>query len=380
MDELLTFYGILIASGYSSVPRRHMYWSVDNDVHNESISGAMRRNRFDDIMASVHVVDNTKITDDPFFKFIKGKPIRFGYKVWSLASSSGYMYHMEPYCGSLTLLPETGLGQGPSIIIGLAEQAQVPQGCKFFHDNLFTTISLMDEMTKRGYRSSGTMRQNRLFDVPFTPLNAFMKLPRGTSEVLCQGEKLLVRWKDNNIVTVATNMDEKYTESSVKRWNRHRSAFDNVQQPKCISRYNEHMGGVDLHDLQVSRYHISIFAWSINSALVNGHLFYRDVIGGTIDLLTFSRIVSESLLQRTYSMYWGRFAAKCKADGMRISTFQQVLSQVEEFGAHQQVEDSSPYPVPARPKEIQDRNSKIYPGMSLCQSVEMTRTIPLYGN
>ncbi len=44
-----------------------MYWSVDNDVHNESISGAMRRNRFDDIMASVHVVDNTKITDDPFF-------------------------------------------------------------------------------------------------------------------------------------------------------------------------------------------------------------------------------------------------------------------------------------------------------------------------
>ncbi|TKS70094.1 PiggyBac transposable element-derived protein 3 [Collichthys lucidus] len=118
MDELLTFYGILIANGYSSVPRRHMYWSVDDDVNNESISGAMRRNRFDDIMASVHVVDNTKITDDPFFKvrpiffeldqsykimpfqechsvdesmisyygwhgckqFIKGKPIRFGYK------------------------------------------------------------------------------------------------------------------------------------------------------------------------------------------------------------------------------------------------------------------------------------------------------------
>ncbi|GLD62732.1 piggyBac transposable element-derived protein 3-like protein [Lates japonicus] len=99
----------------------------------------------------------------------------------------------------------------------------------------------MDEMTKRGYGSSGTMRQNRLFDVPFTPLNASMKLPRGTSEVLCQGEKLLVRWKDNNIVTVATNMDEKYTETSVKRWNRHRRAFDNVQQPKCISQYNEHM-------------------------------------------------------------------------------------------------------------------------------------------
>lgn len=92
--------------------------------------------------------------------------------------------------------------------------------------------------------------------------------------------------KDNNIVTVATNMDEKYTETSVKRWNRHRRAFDNVQQPQCISWYNEHMGGVDLHDLQVPRYHISIrskkwwwpiFAWSINSVLVNGQrCYWRD--------------------------------------------------------------------------------------------------------
>ncbi|CAJ1048721.1 hypothetical protein L3Q82_007860 [Xyrichtys novacula] len=117
---------------------------------------------------------------------------------------------------------------GPSIIIGLAEQAQVLQGCKFFHDNLFTTFSLMDKMTKRVYGSSGTMRQNRLFDVPFTPPNAFMKLPRGISTVLCQGKKLLVRRKDSNIVTVAKNMDEKYTETFVKRWNRRRRAtFDN---------------------------------------------------------------------------------------------------------------------------------------------------------
>lgn len=236
MEELLTFYGILI-TGYSSVPRRHMYWSLDGDVHNESISDAMRRNRFDEIMASVHVVDNTKITDDTFFKvrpifselnqsykvmpfqewlsvdesmipyygqhgckqLIRGKPIRFGYKLWSLPTSSGYMYHMEPY------------------------------------DNLFTSLALLDEMTKRGYGSSGMMRQNRLFDVPFKPQKDFMKLLRGTSEVLTQGDKLLVRWKDNNIVTVATNMEEKYSETSVKRWNKVRCAFDKVPQPKCQS-------------------------------------------------------------------------------------------------------------------------------------------------
>lgn len=345
IEELLTFYGILLTSGYSSLPRRHMYWSADRDLHNESIADSMRRNRFDEIMASLHVVDNTKITNDPFFKvrplfselntsykvmpfkewlsvdesmvpyfgrhgckqFIKSKPIRFGYKLWSLASSSGYMYHMEPYAGSHTLLPETGLGQGPSVVLGLAEQAEVPQGCKFVHDNLFTSLSLLDEMTKRGYGSYGTLRENRLHDVPFTASKKFMKLPRGTSEILTQGEKLLVRWKDNNVVTVSTNMEKNYSDNMVKRWNKEKRAFDYIKQPNCISRYNEHMGGVDLHNLQVSRYQITIrskkwwwpiFAWTLNSALVNSHVFYRDVVGGTIDLLTFSRIVAQSLMQR----------------------------------------------------------------------------------
>ncbi|KAM4616813.1 arrestin domain-containing protein 3-like [Polymixia lowei] len=129
------------------------------------------------------------------------------------------------------------------------------------------------------------MRQNHLFDVPFQPQKDFMKLPRGTSEVLTQGEKILVRWKDNNIVTVATNMEEKYSETYVKRWNKERCAFDKVPQPKCINRYNEHMDGVDLHDQQVSRYQISIrskkwwwpiFAWSLNSA-VSAVLSYSNI-------------------------------------------------------------------------------------------------------
>ncbi|KAG9283213.1 piggyBac transposable element-derived protein 3-like [Astyanax mexicanus] len=331
MEELLTFYGILLASGYTTVPRRRMHWSVDDDVHNECISNAMRRNRFDEIMASLHFVDNTKITEDPFFKvrpiftelnasykvmpysewlavdesmiryyghhgckqFIRGKPVRFGYKIWSLASHKGYMHHMEPYGGRFTLLPQTRLGQGPTVVLGLAEQGEVPKGCKFYHDNLFTSLSLLDEMTKRGYGSCGTIRDNRLFDVPFTPKNEFNKLPRGTTQVLTEGEKLLVCWKDNNVVTMATNIE--------------RHAYDQVRQPQCIKQYNEHMGGVDLHDQQASRYSITIrskkwwwpiFAWSLNSALVNSHYFYRDVMGGTIDLLTFTRVVAQSLIKR----------------------------------------------------------------------------------
>ncbi|RXM31254.1 hypothetical protein EOD39_7187 [Acipenser ruthenus] len=68
MDELRTFYGILLTSGYITVPQRHMFWSLENYVHNVSISDVIRRNRFDEIMASVHLVHNTKATGEPFYK------------------------------------------------------------------------------------------------------------------------------------------------------------------------------------------------------------------------------------------------------------------------------------------------------------------------
>uniref|UniRef100_A0A672T0W2 PiggyBac transposable element-derived protein domain-containing protein n=1 Tax=Sinocyclocheilus grahami TaxID=75366 RepID=A0A672T0W2_SINGR len=345
MEELLVFDGVLLSSGYCTVPRRHLLWSLDDDVHNNSISNAMRRNKFDEIMASIHVVDNTKCNDDPFFKvrpifqelnssykilpiskwlsvdesmipyygrhgykqFIKGKPIRYGYKVWSLASSGGYLYHMEPYAGVHTLLQKTGLGQGPSVVLGLAEKAGVPGGCNFMHDNLFTTLSLIDEMTKRGYGCIGTLGQNQLFDVPFKPINEFQKLPWVSTEFLSEGEKLLVRWRDNSVVTVASNVENVYSEAPVKRWNKEGKAYDYLQQPQIIRSYKQQMGGVDLHDLQVSRYHSTIrskkwwwpiYAWTLHSAVVNSWLFHRVVMNGDYDLLGFQRVVAQSLLKK----------------------------------------------------------------------------------
>ena len=124
-------------------------------------------------MASIHLVDNSKATDNPFYKVrsifsalndtykmmpytkqlsIDESMIRYygrhGYILWSLASPTGYMFHLEPYCGVHTRLPEIGLGQGPSVVLGLAEQAEFPTGCTFVHDNLFTLLSFIDEITK----------------------------------------------------------------------------------------------------------------------------------------------------------------------------------------------------------------------------------------
>lgn len=46
-------------------------------------------------------------------QFIKGKPVRFGFKL-VIADSSGYVYHAEPYCGASTRIEDrfrTGTNQ-----------------------------------------------------------------------------------------------------------------------------------------------------------------------------------------------------------------------------------------------------------------------------
>uniref|UniRef100_A0AAX7UG99 PiggyBac transposable element-derived protein domain-containing protein n=2 Tax=Astatotilapia calliptera TaxID=8154 RepID=A0AAX7UG99_ASTCA len=206
----------------------------------------------------------------------------------------------DPGCSS-------SVSQGPSVVLGLAEKAEVPPGVKFYHDNLFTTLSLVDEMTLRGYGSCGTMRQTQLHNVPFTAPQTFKKTPRGDAEYLVEAEKLIVRWNDNSVVTVVLNMEREFTETEAKRWNKQKRTMDKVRQPKCIQDYNTHMGGVDLHDQFVSRYRVNIrskkwwwpcFSWALNSAMVNSWCYYRSWKSGEKDLLSFQRLVAQTLLLR----------------------------------------------------------------------------------
>ena len=117
-----------------------MFWSNDEDVHNTAIASAMTRDRFDEILKYCHVSDNDNLhagdkiakirplttminerclmyfnkimkqqhlsIDEsmiPYYgrhgakQFIRGKPIRFGFKMWVLATPLGYCVQFEPY-------------------------------------------------------------------------------------------------------------------------------------------------------------------------------------------------------------------------------------------------------------------------------------------
>ena len=68
----------------------------------------------------------------------------------------------------------------------------------------------------------------------------------------------LVRWMDNNIVTILSNCLSPYHEEQVERFYRKQKKKIQVQRPKNIKIYNDAMGGVDLLDNAVATYRINI--------------------------------------------------------------------------------------------------------------------------
>ena len=188
-EELKRFLRILINTCYNENPQRKLYWDRGDDVRNYMVHEAMRRDRFLQIMQSMHCADNTQWNDtDKFTKlrplldllkgrflkhfnpirdlsydesmimyfgkhgckqFICGKPIRFGYKAWCLKQTNGYLVNLELYQGAR---PNTGeenalnVGKAATPLIRMIDE--LPEDIirlpfRFYFDNLFAGMNLL---------------------------------------------------------------------------------------------------------------------------------------------------------------------------------------------------------------------------------------------
>lgn len=117
--KLSVLVAFLILSGYNVLPGRNFYWDSHSDMQNTIVIYSMRRDRFEEISRFVHCADNFTINTDKYYKlrplqnllkqrfmrhfvpeqnlnydesmvksfgrnsckqFIRGKPLRFGFK------------------------------------------------------------------------------------------------------------------------------------------------------------------------------------------------------------------------------------------------------------------------------------------------------------
>ena len=349
--EVRVILAILLLSGYSRVPRRDMYWEQAADVRNEAVATAISHNRFRECLRYLHLADNQNLDPNdryakvrPLFtalnekwlqyfptenylsidesmieyfgrnglkQHIHGKPIRFGYKVWSLCTPRGYLVQAEPYQGANTnnKLPE--LGMGGSVVADLISELPDHTEYSLFFDNLFTSLPLLDYLSSKKIGGTGTIRNNRIGKNSLTDPKEMKALPRGSHDVVTELSSgiALVRWHDNSIVTVASNCLGAFPLASAKRWSQSEKKDIEVEQPHSIQMYNKYMGGVDRLDQNVNKLRIGIrmkkwwwplFSWMLNVSVQNAWRVYRDISQDqqleNIDMLQFTRRIVQYYL------------------------------------------------------------------------------------
>ena len=209
-------------------------------------------------------------------KVLRGKPIKFGFKLRCITSSEGYLVYEEPYCRVDTDLSDNGLGLGANVVLGLTEKCEVKPGSTVTFDNLYTSLPLLHELNEIEIGALGTLHRCHVATVPNKTTLA--KNPRGSYDFDTDGKNAVVSWLDNKVVNCATNYVTFNSVSTAQWWsNSHKKGVD-VPIPKFFEDYNKQMGGVDLFDQFVSTYRIRIrskkwwrpfFAWLVNTSVAN---------------------------------------------------------------------------------------------------------------
>lgn len=302
LEELRVFLGILLLSGYNELPSKRNYWDSYTDMRNKMVFEAMRRDRFLQICKFIHFADNNNIDKaDKMFKlrsltdflkkkfllhfvpernlsydesmiryygrhgckqFIRGKPIRFGYKVWSLNTPAGYMINFEVYQGNNPRANpqyEQLFGKCAAPLVQMINDLEANKGklrYNFFFDNLFTGINLLKVLKINGYGGTGTIRENRMpKPCPIKSKNDLLKEKRGTYSSALEAESGIqfIRWRDSSIVSIASTLYGIIPLRNVDRYSKQDKKVIPVPRPHAFSEYNKNMGGTDLMDQNISK-------------------------------------------------------------------------------------------------------------------------------
>ena len=127
-----------------------------------------------------------------------------GFKLWTICTSDGFLYHAEPYCGSHTKISDLffflGLSQSANVVLGMLEKVGPKPGQHAVFDNYFESMNIMNELASKRNAATCTVWENRLSGAPFNPRKLL-----DTKERVFTGCISVVKWKDNKVVSAASN-------------------------------------------------------------------------------------------------------------------------------------------------------------------------------
>ena len=129
----------------------------------------------------------------------------------------------------------------------------------------------------------------------------------------------MVRWKDNNVVTISSTAFGSHPVGPVGRYSKAAHERIQVQRPDAVKKYNESMGGTDRQDQHVSCYRTSlrgnkwwfpVFTWLVDVSAQNAWLLGR--AAGAVDCGSFL-----DFRRHVVNYYLGHYGAPAKGPGRK---------------------------------------------------------------
>ena len=87
-------------------------------------------------------------------QFLRGKPIRFGYKMWCLCDRLGYLIQCDPYQGDCRTYDKE-LGAGASVVLDLVSELPPNVPFKIYGDRFFSFVKLAEILKSKEIGTPG---------------------------------------------------------------------------------------------------------------------------------------------------------------------------------------------------------------------------------
>lgn len=352
-NEIRSFVGLSFMMGIIRKPSLIDYWTSDCKMHTEIFEMVMTHKRFQDLLKYLHIEctkppkaqqenpyieeednklkkieyvlnylkekwnyyksPNQNLTIDESDICFRGKPMgkqylpttkrKMGLKMWLLVDSvSAYVHNLQVYTGKKL---KNEIDYGKNVVLKLAKSLN--PGHVLFFDNFFTSISLFEELTKRGIGAIGLLKKDSK-GVP----KAFysQKLDQYCSKCIChkvyKNIKVII-WKEFKPAYYLTNcVGYKYADS--QKIDRHTNKKISMKKPEAIVLFNQFIHGVEIMDQLSSYYSVSrkkykwwkqVLFFLLEITMSNSYTILREVKGAKIMTRKEYRLfIIEQLLMR----------------------------------------------------------------------------------
>uniref|UniRef100_A0A2H1VR69 SFRICE_028309 n=1 Tax=Spodoptera frugiperda TaxID=7108 RepID=A0A2H1VR69_SPOFR len=233
-------------------------------------------------------------------QYLPNKPHKWGFKLFLICSVYGFAHKFEIYTGGdkhHRINDEPDLGPTGNTVVRLTRIVPRRANHIIYFDNYYTSVPLVTYLAKEGIYCLGTIQSNRIPNNNKLPdKKTLMKrtVPRGHHEEQVANvdgiDISAVVWKDNKPVTLLSTYTGAMPVTTISRYDKATKQRVSINCPNVIKYYNTHMGGIDLLDSFVGRYHITrksrkwtnrLFFHLLDVTIINSWLLYKKTLKQT---------------------------------------------------------------------------------------------------